>query len=158
MGRGGEERALVRAGAEKEVKGPSKKSQKFVKDDAYSTKLRGAGFFEWSKEWRQKQQQEKKQHKEVENKGAKQGKMEAMGHTMYSDYVKKMYSKAKDEVGSGKTHRDVMLKIATWWQDSVERATNLDSKCLAQELKKNAKSEENHKKSKKGTTTQSVTQ
>ena len=135
------------------------RSNKLIKNESYTTKLSGADFFKWSKEQRKNQERETRaQHKaQSKDRSKDQNKDQSkdqnkdqredsgsgidskgetrVGYTVYSDFVKKNYFRARKELGDKASHKEVMCNIAERWRTSDERTINLNSKSAGKLLK-----------------------
>ena len=127
------------------------RSNKLIKNESYTTKLSGADFFKWSKEQRKNQERETRaQHKaqskdqsKDQNKDQREDSGSGIdskgetrvGYTVYSDFVKKNYFRARKELGDKASHKEVMCNIAERWRTSDERTINLNSKSAGKLLK-----------------------
>jgi len=135
------------------------RSNKLIKNESYTTKLSGADFFKWSKEQRKNQERETRaQHKaQSKDQSKDQNKDQSkdqnkdqredsgsgidskgetrVGYTVYSDFVKKNYFRARKEMGDKASHKEVMCNIAERWRTSDERTINLNSKSAGKLLK-----------------------
>ena len=130
------------------------RKNKLVKDSTYDTKLSGTDFFKWAKEQKAKQKEIAAQSVEDGGKVESRSRKGQIGYSIYSDYVKKMYAKARQELGKEAAHKAVMHKIAEWWKVSDERTANLHSKAMAEDSKASSMAESTdvlRKKSKRRT-------